>query len=131
MQEANGVGLAAPPVGVLQRVLVYQASEEDDVTALVNPSVVENSEETATEEEGCLSLKEASVVVEVERPTSIAVLGQSPAGDELRIEAEGLEARVLQHEIDHLGGTLIIDRTTDEQRRAALAELREQPVLGS
>ncbi len=131
MQEANGVGLAAPQVGVLQRVLVYQASEEDEVTAVVNASVVETSQETATEEEGCLSLKQAGVVVEVERPTSVTVVGQSPLGDEVRIEAEGLEARVLQHEIDHLGGILIIDRTTHEQRRAALAELREQPVLGS
>ena len=131
MQEASGVGLAAPQVGILRRVLVYQVSDENDIVTLVNPSVVESSEEASTEEEGCLSLKQASVVVEVERATSVTVEAQSPTGDQVRIDAEGLEARILQHEVDHLDGVLIIDRTTPEQRRAALAELREQPVLGS
>ena len=130
MQEASGVGLAAPQVGILRRVLVYQVSEENDVVTLINPSVVESSEESSTEEEGCLSLKQASVVVEVERAMSVTVEAQSPTGDQIRIDVEGLEARILQHEVDHLDGVLIIDRTTPEQRRAALAELREQPVLG-
>jgi peptide deformylase len=130
MDEARGVGLAAPQIGILRRVLVYRTGEEDPVVALVNPSVVSSSEEVEAADEGCLSLGAASVVVEVERPSTVIVEGRSPAGEEVRIEAEGLEARVLQHELDHLDGVLTIDRTTPEQRRAALAQLRPQPVLG-
>jgi peptide deformylase len=81
-------------------------------------------------DEGCLSLGAATVVVEVERPTALKIEGSSPEGEPISIEAEGLEARVIQHELDHLDGVLIIDRTTPEQRRAALARLRPQPVLG-
>ncbi|MEX2102442.1 MAG: peptide deformylase, partial [Gaiellaceae bacterium] len=95
-----------------------------------NPVVVERSDEVETTEEGCLSLAAATVIVEVERPTAITVEGASPTGEPLRLEVEGLEARVLQHEIDHLDGVLTIDRTTPEQRRAALGQLRPQPVLG-
>lgn len=131
MAEARGVGLAAPQIGILRRVLVYQTAEEDPVTALVNPRLVASSEERAADEEGCLSLGAASVVVEVERPVEVTVEATSPAGEALRVEAEGLEARVLQHELDHLDGILTIDRATPEHRRAALAQLRPQPVLGS
>ena len=130
MSEARGVGLAAPQLGILRRVLVYQAGEEEPFRALVNPRVVESGEERIVDDEGCLSLGAASVIVEVERPTMIVVEATSPEGEELRIEAEGLEARVIQHELDHLDGVLIIDRTTPEQRREALAKLRPQPVLG-
>jgi peptide deformylase len=130
MQRASGVGLAAPQVGVLQRVLVHQAEEDAEPVALVNPRIVESSEELDTMEEGCLSLGAADVTVDVERPVRVTVEARSPAGDELRIEAEGLAARVIQHEVDHLDGVLIIDRTTPEQRREALAKLRPQPVLG-
>jgi peptide deformylase len=130
MEEARGVGLAAPQVGISRRVLVYQAGEEEPITALVNPVVLERSDEVEATEEGCLSLGAATVIVEVERPVAITVEAASPAGEPLRVEAEGLEARVLQHEIDHLDGVLTIDRTTPEQRRAALAKLRPQPVLG-
>jgi peptide deformylase len=130
MDEARGVGLAAPQIGILRRVLVYRTGEEDPAVALVNPRVVSSSEEVEAADEGCLSLGAASVVVEVERPSTVIVEGRSPAGEEVRIEAEGLEARVLQHELDHLDGVLTIDRTTPEQRRAALAQLRPQPVLG-
>jgi peptide deformylase len=129
MQEARGVGLAAPQVGVLRRVLVYQTSEEEPVAALVNPRVTASSEERLTEDEGCLSLGAASVIVPVERAQSVTVEAFSPFGEPLVIEAEGLQARVIQHEIDHLDGTLIIDRTTPEARREALARLRPQPVL--
>jgi peptide deformylase len=129
MQEARGVGLAAPQVGVLRRVLVYQTAEEEPVTALVNPRVTGSSEERVTEDEGCLSLGAASVIVPVERAQSVTVEASSPAGELLVIEAEGLEARVIQHEVDHLDGILIIDRTTPEARREALARLRPQPVL--
>jgi len=130
MSEARGVGLAAPQLGILRRVLVYQAGEEEPFRALVNPRVVESGEERIADDEGCLSLGAASVIVEVERPTTIVVEATSPEGEELRFEAEGLEARVIQHELDHLDGVLIIDRTSPEQRREALAKLRPQPVLG-
>jgi len=130
MSEARGVGLAAPQLGILRRVLVYQAGEEEPFVALVNPRVVETGEEQIVDDEGCLSLGAATVIVEVERPSSIVVEATSPEGEELRIEAEGLEARVIQHELDHLDGLLIIDRTSPEQRREALARLRPQPVLG-
>jgi len=130
MSEARGVGLAAPQLGILRRVLVYQAGEEEPFRALVNPRVVESGEERIVDDEGCLSLGAASVIVEVERPTTIVVEATSPEGEEVRIEAEGLEARVIQHELDHLDGVLIIDRTSPERRREALAKLRPQPVLG-
>jgi peptide deformylase len=130
MQEARGVGLAAPQVGVLRRVLVYQTSDEDPVVALVNPTVVSTSEEREAAEEGCLSLGAATVVVPVERSTSLTVLGTDPAGEPVTVEAEGLEARVIQHELDHLDGVLIVDRTAPDERREALAQLRPQPILG-
>jgi peptide deformylase len=131
MTEARGVGLAAPQLGILRRVLVYQTSEEDPVSALVNPRLIASSEEWEADDEGCLSLGAASVVVPVERALEVTVEASSPTGEPIRIEAEGLEARVLQHELDHLDGVLTIDRTTPEQRRAALAQLRPQPVLGT
>jgi peptide deformylase len=130
MEEARGVGLAAPQLGVLRRVLVYRTGEEEPLVALVNPRVVTTGEETEISEEGCLSLAAATVVVEVERPTAITVEASSPEGEPLHVEAEGLQARVIQHELDHLDGVLTIDRTTPEQRKEALAQLRPQPVLG-
>jgi peptide deformylase len=130
MQEARGVGLAAPQVGVLRRVLVYQTSDETPVVALVNPKLVSTSEEREAAEEGCLSLGAATVVVPVERSTSLTVEGTDPAGEPVTVEAEGLEARVIQHELDHLDGVLIVDRTAPEDRREALAQLRPQPILG-
>jgi peptide deformylase len=130
MSEARGVGLAATQLGILRRVLVYQAGEEEPFVALVNPRMVETGGEQIADGEGCLSLGAATVIVEVERATTIVVEATSPEGEELRLEAEGLEARVIQHELDHLDGILIIDRTSPEQRREALAKLRPQPVLG-
>lgn len=130
MEEARGVGLAAPQLGILRRILVYQAAEEAPVSALVNPRLVSSTDESTVEEEGCLSLGAATIVVEVERPVGVTIEATTPAGEPVRIEAEGLEARVLQHELDHLNGVLTIDRTTPEHRRAALAKLRPQPVLG-
>jgi peptide deformylase len=124
MLEARGVGLAAPQLGILQRVLVYQAEEDGPITALVNPRLVENSEERETADEGCLSLGSATIIVPVERPVSISVEAVTPAGEEVRVDAEGLEARVIQHELDHLDGLLTLDRTTDEGRKLALAALR-------
>jgi len=132
MIEANGIGLAATQVGVLRRVFVFQRGERGDdgaVVAVVNPRVVERSEETETDEEGCLSLQ--GVLVPVERHVAVALEARDPEGAELRLELEGLEARVAQHELDHLQGVLVIDRTTPEARREALAILRPQPVLGA
>ena len=130
MQEARGVGLAAPQVGVLRRVLVYQTSDDEPVVALVNPSVTAGSEEQETVDEGCLSLGAASVVVPVTRAATITVEALTPDGAPVTVEAEGLEARVIQHELDHLDGVLIIDRTSPEERRQALGRLRPQPILG-
>jgi peptide deformylase len=128
MERGEGVGLAAPQVGVLQRLLLHQA-EEGDPAALVNPRIVESSEERNVEEEGCLSIGAATIVVEIERPMRITVEARSLDGEPLRFDAEGFTARVIQHEIDHLDGVLTIDRTTPEQRREALAKLRPHPML--
>lgn len=130
MQEARGVGLAAPQIGVLRRVLVYQTDDDRPLVALVNPRLTASSEEQETSEEGCLSLGAASVVVPVERALRVTLAASTPAGESVEIEAEGLEARVIQHELDHLDGVLIIDRTTPDERRGALAQLRPQPILG-
>jgi peptide deformylase len=130
MQQARGVGLAAPQVGVLRRVVVYQTLEEGPVTALVNPRLTGSSDEEETADEGCLSLGAASVVVPVSRPTTVTVEATTPDGEQVTVEAEGLEARVIQHELDHLDGVLILDRTGPDERREALAKLRPQPVLG-
>ena len=130
MQEARGVGLAAPQIGVLQRLLVFQADEADPVRALVNPRVVSASEEVEVADEGCLSLGAATVVVGVERPEAVVIEARSPEGEQLSLEVDGLTARVLQHEVDHLDGILILDRASPEDRKEALAKLRPQPVLG-
>jgi peptide deformylase len=130
MDEARGVGLAAPQLGVLRRVLIYRTADDEPVTALVNPRIVSSQDESDIVEEGCLSLGAATVVVEVERPVAVMLEAQTPDGEPVQIEAEGLQARVIQHEVDHLDGVLIIDRTTPEQRKEALAQLRPQPVLG-
>lgn len=126
VKEAYGIGLAAPQVGTLQRVFVFEPEEEEAV-ALVNPQVVERSEEVETDEEGCLSIQ--GVRVPVERNLSVVVAASDADGGDVRLELTGLPARVAQHEIDHLDGTLILDRTDEEHRRAALAALRPRPVL--
>lgn len=131
MGDARGVGLAAPQVGVLQRLFVYQASPESDPVALINPSLVEASDEKELGQEGCLSLGRASVDVDVERHVSVTVEAKTPTGEPLVVEASGLEARVIQHELDHLDGILIIDHASPEQRRAAMAQLRPQPGVRS
>jgi peptide deformylase len=126
MDDANGVGLAGNQVGLLRRLLVYRPDREDaEARALVNPEIVERSTELLSDEEGCLSL--GPLRVPVERHVSISVDAQDEHGEPVRVDAEGLEARILQHEIDHLDGVLIIDRTTPEARREALAALRPPP----
>jgi peptide deformylase len=123
MQDALGVGLAATQVGVLHRVLVYKAYEDDPVRALVNPVLEWESEERETKEEGCLSLP--GVHVEVERALRVRVRAQDTHGRELVVEEEGLPARVIQHEMDHLEGVLILDRISREARLNAMRALRE------
>jgi peptide deformylase len=123
MRDGLGIGLAATQLGVLRRLLVFQAGPEGEPTALVNPEVEWLSAEMAVAEEGCLSLPRVSM--DVERPLYARFSGHDAEGEPIVIEAAGLEARVLQHEIDHLDGVLILDRTTREQRKAALRALRE------
>ena len=123
MQDGLGIGLAATQVGSLRRLLVFQAGPESAPTALVNPEVEWLSGEMAVAEEGCLSLPRVSM--DVERPLYARFSGRDVEGEPIVIEAAGLEARVLQHEIDHLDGVLILDRTIREQRKAALRALRE------
>jgi peptide deformylase len=123
MRDGMGVGLAATQVGMLRRVLVFQAGPDSEPTALVNPEVEWLSDEVVTAEEGCLSLPRVSM--DVERPLHARFGGRDTGGDPVRLEASGLEARVLQHEIDHLDGVLILDRASREQRKGALRALRE------
>jgi peptide deformylase len=123
MREAIGVGLAATQLGTLRRMLVFQIGSEAEPTVLVNPEIEWRSEEGATAEEGCLSLP--GVVVDVERPLHVRARAVDPKGEPLSIEASGLEARVIQHEVDHLDGVLMLDRTSRDQRKAALRALRE------
>lgn len=127
MVDANGIGLAATQVGVLQRLFVFQISE-DQTVALANPEIVERSGETAVEDEGCLSIQ--GVLLPVERPTTITIQGRDETGAEVRYELEEPCSRVAQHETDHLDGVLILERTTPEARREALAGLRPRIVLG-
>jgi peptide deformylase len=123
MRDAMGVGLAATQLGALRRLLVFQAGPDATPTALANPVIEWSSGEEATATEGCLSLPR--VIVDVERPLHVRVTGVDIGGDPVLIEASGLEARVLQHEIDHLNGVLILDRTEREQRKGAMRALRE------
>jgi peptide deformylase len=122
MQEGMGVGLAATQLGMLRRVLVFQAGSDNEPAALINPKIEWTSDELAIAEEGCLSLPR--VTMDVERPLHARFTGRNVEGEPVTIEASGLEARVLQHEIDHLDGVLILDRTPRQQRKAALRALR-------
>ncbi len=122
MREQEGVGLAANQVGRLKRILV--AAVEDDEYVLVNPVIEEASETTESGAEGCLSIP--GIQVEVERPTGITISGHDPSGEPIRIETEGLLARIFQHEVDHLDGVLILDRTDRASRKAAMREWRER-----
>src|ERR687888_2742612 len=127
LKDANGLGLAATQVGVLRRVFVFQPDPEKEPRALVNPTLTDESEERVSDDEGCLSLQ--GVVIPVERHERITLEAKDPDGSEIRLELEGLPARVAQHELDHLDGILILDRTTPDARREALALLRPQPVV--
>ena len=124
MRDAIGVGLAAPQLGISQRVLVYRLGSDAPVIALVNPELEWRSEDAETLEEGCLSIP--AVAVDVERPVHVRVRAKDELGDDRLVEASGLEARVIQHEMDHLDGVLMLDRASREDRKEALRALREQ-----
>jgi peptide deformylase len=126
MKDANGVGLAATQVGVLRRVFVF-AQDEDEVAVLVNPEIVRRSDETEIDDEGCLSIQ--GVTMPVERSTSVRIEGHDANGEEVGYDLEGTPARIVHHELDHLDGTMILDRTTPEARREALAALRPRLVI--
>jgi peptide deformylase len=123
MRDGLGVGLAATQLGILRRILVFQAGSDAEPTALINPQIEWLADEVVLAEEGCLSLPRVSM--DVDRPLHVRVAGLDLDGDRVVIEASGLEARVLQHEIDHLDGTLILDRAPRAQRKGALRALRE------
>lgn len=127
MQDARGVGLAATQVGILRRVVVLQTDGEEEPRVLVNPAILDRSDLTEEDTEGCLSLQ--GVVVPVERAVSVRVEARDADGAPVELELEGLAARVAQHEVDHLDGVLIVDRTTPEGRREALAVLRQAAAL--
>jgi peptide deformylase len=124
MHDSMGIGLAATQVGILHRVLVYRVEHESPVNALINPELEWSGREKEWMEEGCLSLP--GVLVDVERPVRVRVRARDPEGEPILVEASGLEARVIQHEMDHLDGVLILDRTPRDQRKEAMRILRER-----
>jgi peptide deformylase len=123
MHDALGIGLAAPQVGISHRLLVYRVEPDSPIVALVNPEIEWSSRDEEIGEEGCLSLP--LVHVDVERPIAVLVRARDESGEDVVVEAMGLEARVIQHEIDHLDGVLILDRASREQRKAAMRAMRE------
>jgi peptide deformylase len=127
MVDANGIGLAATQVGVLQRLFVFVPGEDEEAVAVVNPEIVERSEETDVADEGCLSIQ--GVTVPVERALTVTLVGKDEQGKDVRYELEEYYARCAQHESDHLDGVLMLDRTTPESRKDALAILRPRIVL--
>ena len=129
MEDANGAGLAANQVGIVRRVFVFYPDEDSDPVAIVNPVIVERGNETEADAEGCLSLQ--GVQVPVERAVSLRLEGRDPQGKELSLELNGLGSRIVQHELDHLDGVLILDRTTEEARKEALGVLRPRAMLAS
>ena len=123
MHDALGIGLAAPQIGVSQQLLVYRVGPDGPVVALVNPEIEWSSDDFEPAEEGCLSIP--GILVDVDRPVHVRVRAKDENGDDRVVEASGLEARVIQHEVDHLNGILILDRTTKEQRKDAIRALRD------
>ena len=124
MHDARGVGLAATQVGVLQRMFVFQLADDDEVTTIVNPEITKRSRSTEVADEGCLSLQ--GVLVPVERNSDVTIEGRDVTGAPFKLELEEMDARVVQHELDHLDGVLMLERTDDESRKDALATLRKQ-----
>ena len=129
MADAHGVGLAANQIGILRRVFVMLPGPEEEPIAVVNPRIAERADQTEAGDEGCLSLQ--GVLVPVERSLSLRLEGHDERGQPFELELDPYAARIAQHEIDHLDGVLIIDRTTPEARRGAMAVLRPPPILGA
>lgn len=127
MEDGHGCGLAAPQVGRLRRLIVIRPDDEGPTHALVNPEVISHSDDEEICSEGCLSVGE--VTVDVSRPLAIRIRAQDLSGTRFEADLEGFPARVVQHEIDHLDGILILDRASVDDRRAALAELRDSLIL--
>ena len=127
MRDAHGIGLAGTQVGTLRRVFVFQIPDEEEPRVVVNARLTLRSDDTSVDDEGCLSLQ--GVLVPVKRSLRVTLAGKDLDGGALELELDGLSARVVQHEIDHLDGVLIIDRTDPESRRQAMAKLRPQPIL--
>jgi peptide deformylase len=125
MHDAEGVGLAATQVGILRRFFVCTLDGEDRM--FVNPVVTPLGKDTVVDTEGCLSL--GSVRVPVERSTKVKIEAQDVEGAPVALELEGYPARIVQHEVDHLDGKLMLDRTDAESRREALGRLRPRLVL--
>jgi peptide deformylase len=123
MSDAIGIGLAAPQLGISQRLLVYRVGPGAPVTVLANPEIEWSSGDAEVGEEGCLSIP--GITVDVDRAVHVRVRARDEEGEERTVEASGLEARVIQHEIDHLDGVLILERTSRDERKRALRELRE------
>jgi len=123
MYDAEGIGLAGPQVGISRRVIVVDLHEEGGrPLALINPVISSPSSETDRVEEGCLSIPGVSAAVE--RPMRIVVDALTPSGEEVRIEADGMLSRCLQHEVDHLDGVLFIDRISPLKRRMVLGKYK-------
>ena len=127
MHDADGVGLAATQVGILRRFFVFHYDGIDRV--LVNPVITRRAGEVEIEDEGCLSL--GSVRVPVERQLEVTIEAKDATGADVKLELEGMPARVAQHEVDHLDGVLIIDRTDPASRKEAMAQLRPRLLLAS
>src|SRR5581483_7367569 len=127
MHDARGIGLAATQVGVLQRLFVFQLDDDGDTVAVVNPELEDLSDETDVADEGCLSIQ--GIHVPVERAVEVTLVGKDEHGEDVRYELDEYYARCVQHEIDHLDGVLMLDRTTPEARKEALAILRPRIVL--
>lgn len=127
MEQGDGVGLAANQIGVLSRVVVWKLpDQEDEYQVYVNPEIVETSQSCCSDREGCLSIP--GVTVEVTRAQEIVVRAQDLKGEHFGARLNGLAARIVQHEVDHLDGRLILDRASPEERRRVLKELRERVI---
>jgi peptide deformylase len=125
MHDAEGIGLAATQIGILRRFVVCTLDGVDRV--LVNPRLETIGDDVDVEDEGCLSL--GSVRVPIERVKRVRLEARDETGEPVSLELEGMDARVVQHELDHLDGVLLVDRTDTESRREALAQLRPRLVL--
>jgi peptide deformylase len=130
MYEAEGAGLAANQIGRLKRIFVAAHEDEGELREfiVVNPVIEERSEAQEKDVEGCLSIP--GIGVEVERPVAVTLKGQDLSGAPMRVEAEGRLARIFQHEMDHLEGILMLDRTDRESRKSAMREMRERLLAG-